>query len=106
MNIRKAQTICRKIDAQYERLGESVAWEDVYDSEQEMIDDLKKVYIPKNRVAPTLTFKGYEYIYSFAYYVQKGWTLSDKQLRQCKRLAKEIKKASAIVECYASDKEK
>lgn len=106
MNIRKAQTICRKIDAQYERLGESVAWEDVYDSEQEMIDDLKKVYIPKDRVAPNSTFIGYEYIYSFAYYVQKGWTLSEKQMKQCKRLAKEIKKASAIAECYASDIEK
>lgn len=39
-------------------------------------------------------FTGYEFIYSFAFYVQKGWNLSRAQLTQAKRLALEIKKAA------------
>lgn len=101
MNLRKAQILCSKIDAQYGING--TKWNDVYSSEQELLDDLKNIYIPKNKTAPVGTFKGYEYIYSFAYYVQKGWELSDKQIRQAKRLAKEIKKASMIAECYKEE---
>ena len=98
MNLRKAQTICNQIEAQY-GVGET-KWNDIYTSEQELINDLEYVYIPKDKTAPFGTFKGYEYIYSFAYYVRKGWKLSEKQIRQAKRLAKEIKKASMIAECY------
>ena len=98
MDIRKAQRICSQIDAKFG--VKEVNWEDIYLSEQDIMDDLRKVYIPKDRTAPINTFKGYEYIYSFAFYVQKGWGLSEKQMRQCKRLSKEIKKAAAIAECY------
>lgn len=45
-------------------------------------------------------YKGYEYIHSFAKQVQNGKTLSEKQIRQCKRLALEIKKAASIKDCY------
>ena len=59
-------------------------------------DALKAIYVPEDRVAPYLTFKGYEYIYSFASRVQCGGELSAKQMTQCKRLAAEIRKAEAI----------
>lgn len=100
MNLSQAQKICQEIEAEYaiKRLQNSIEWTDVFGSEQEMLSALGKIYIPKSRTAPAYTFKGYEIIYSYAYYVQKGWKLSDKQITQCKRLAVEIKKAAEIVE--------
>lgn len=98
MNLHEAQRICNQIDSKYALSIKSVKWNEVFGSEEEMLEALKRIYIPKNRTAPFYTFKGYAYIYSFAYYVQKGWKLSENQLRQCKRLAVEIKKASAIAE--------
>lgn len=100
MDLIQAQTICNKIDAEYayRQLQGSIKWTDVFGSEQEIVEALGKIYIPKSRTAPVSTFKGYEYIYSFAYYAQQGRTLSEKQIKQCKRLAVEIKKAVAIAE--------
>lgn len=98
MTIREAQSICQAIRNDLGQNEKQVHFEDVYDSILDLIDDLGKIYIPKTRVAPNCTFIGYEYIYSFAYYVQHGWKLSEKQITQCKRLAAEIKKAAAISE--------
>lgn len=100
MDLIQAQTICNKIDAEYayRRLQGSIKWTDVFSTEQEIVEALGKIYIPKSRTAPAYTFKGYELIYSYAYYVQRGWKLSDKQITQCKRLAVEIKKAAEIAE--------
>lgn len=86
---------CKKVESQFVRAHsfQSVAWNSVYATEQELLDDLKKVYIPKGRGPLGHCFQGYEYIYSFAYYVQQGWALSAKQMTQAKRLALEIKKA-------------
>lgn len=79
-----------------------VAWTDVYSSEEELLADLTKVYIPKGRGPMGHCFQGYEFIYSFAYYTQKGWALSAKQMTQAKRLALEIKKA-AITATYIKE---
>lgn len=100
MNLSQAQKICQEIEAEYaiKRLSNNIKWTDVFGSEQEMLSALGKIYIPKSRTAPAYTFKGYELIYSYAYYVQRGWKLSDKQITQCKRLAVEIKKAAEIAE--------
>lgn len=98
MTLSQAQKICTELDAIRLRKANNVKWTELYTNESEIIADLKKVYIPKNRTAPAYTFRGYEYIYSFAYYVNKGWTLSANQMKQCKRLALEIKKAAAIGE--------
>lgn len=100
MDLIQAQTICNKIDAEYayRRLQGGIKWTDVFSTEQEIVEALGKIYIPKSRTAPAYTFKGYELIYSYAYYVQRGWKLSDKQITQCKRLAVEIKKAAEIAE--------
>ena len=100
MNLVQAQKKCQEIEAKYaiKRLQGSIKWNDVFESEQEILESLEKIYIPKSRIAPAYTFKGYELIYSYAYYVQRGWKLSDKQITQCKRLAVEIKKAAEIAE--------
>ena len=103
MTLRQAQQTCTEIDAQHKAQVKKVKWTDVYSSEQAIIDALNTIYIPKSKTAPMYTFKGYEYIYSFADRVQKCWTLnekynalSEKQMKQAKRLALEIKKAAAI----------
>lgn len=96
MNLKEARKICNEIDSKYRRNGDTVNWSDVFGSKEDMIDALRSIYIPKNRTAPLYTFIGYQYIYSFAYYVKQGWKLSEKQMKQCERLALEIKKASAI----------
>lgn len=97
MTLHEAQMTCNRIESDYFFKGQ-VKWTDVFKSEDDLIQALKKVYIPKCRTAPPYTFKGYAYIYSFAYYVQKGWTLSEKQMTQCKRNALEIQKAAAIAD--------
>ena len=95
---------CKAAETQYKQASnlDSVAWTDVYSTMEELIADLKKVYIPEGRTPMGRCFTGYEFIYSFAFYVQKGWQLSAKQFTQAKRLAVEIKKA-AIASEYVSD---
>ena len=95
----EAQRICREIEYKYKSSIRQVHWNEVYNTEEEIVQDLMKIVIPNNRAAPPpYTFGGYEPIYSFAYYVQRGWKLSEAQIRQCKRLATEIKKAAKIGE--------
>ena len=98
MTLSQAQKLCLQISEKYATHLESVNWESVFKTEEELINALKGVYIPKKRTAPPYTFIGYQFIYSFAYYVQQDWTLSEKQMKQAKRLAVEIKKANAISE--------
>lgn len=100
-NLRDAQVIVKKIDAKYNSL-DSVSWNTIYNSESEIMEDLKQIHIPdKNEpLAVYRLYKGYEYIHSFAKQIQNGKTLSEKQVRQCKRLALEIKKAASIKDCY------
>lgn len=71
-------------------------WTDIYNSEDEIIEDLRHVESEAfekvlNPFAPW--YKGYEFIHSFARQVKEGKTLSPKQITQCKRLAAQIKKA-------------
>lgn len=71
-------------------------WTDIYNNEDEIIEDLKHVEAKAfmtilNPFAPW--YRGYEFIHSFAKQVKEGKTLSPKQITQCKRLASEIKKA-------------
>ncbi len=100
-NLRNAQIIVKKIDAKYNSL-DSVSWNKIYNSETEIVEDLKQIHIPDKSepLAVYRLYKGYEYIHSFAKQVQNEKTLSEKQLKQCKRLALEIKKAVAIKDCY------
>lgn len=95
---RNASEICWKIDAEFNAHFRKVPWTDVYKTEDELISALEDIEVPANKTAPSNTFKGYEYIYSFASRLQNGVTLTDGQLRQAKRLALEIYKAVAIQE--------
>lgn len=94
----KAGAECANANANWVRKNNfgSIAWNTVYNTEEDIINDLANIYVPANRQPFTKLFNGYEYIFSFATYVQKGWTLSEKQMRQCKRLAAEIRKAYIV----------
>ena len=69
----------------------SIKWTDLYKTEAEIVEDLKRIRIPKSN--RNLVYNGYEFIHSFARQVQNGKSLSDKQMVQAKRLAEEIKRA-------------
>lgn len=65
--------------------SKSVKWDEVYDTEEELLSDMMLVDTGSNK-----TVKGYMYIESFQkQYTQKG-SLTEKQMLQLKRLAYEI----------------
>lgn len=101
-DLRKYQVIVNQIDSKYRKNLNSVKWDTVYKSESEIVEDLKKIRIPEKdeSMAVYRLYTGYEYIHSFARWVQNGKLLTEKQMKQCKRLALEIKKAAAIADCY------
>lgn len=63
---------------------EKCKWSDIYDNEQELIDDLLKLDF--TNIKPT----GYEYLMSFQKRLNEGKSLTDNQIIQLKRLAKNI----------------
>lgn len=68
-----------------------VKWDSIYDSEEELIQDMfhEKIIVDGNAPVYKLC-KGYEYIASFRkYYTEKGF-LTEGQMKQLKRLAAEI----------------
>lgn len=98
IDLRNAQIAVRKIEAEFCKNFNSIKWNEIYQSEDEIVEDLKQIHIPKKEDLYKIggLYKGYEYIHSFAKQVQSGKTLSDKQMTQCKKLAFEIKKAVTI----------
>lgn len=88
----KAYEACMQVEAPYKL--NKCRWSDLYKTEQEIIDDLKSIYVPKSRTPLGNCFKGYQFIYSFVLKLQNGQELTDKQLTQAKRLALEVKKAA------------
>jgi argonaute-like protein implicated in RNA metabolism and viral defense len=76
------------------QLHGKVTWKDVYNTEEDIINDLMVIdYEEKN----VMFFdSGYEYIHSFARRVQGGKELTPAQMRQAKRLAVEIRKAALL----------
>lgn len=102
LKLREAQMICNNIEFTYKKTINAVKWNEIYQSEIDIINDLKFIHIPSNKemVAFHTLYKGYEYIHSFAKQVQSDKILSEKQIMQCKRLALEIKKAYEIRNCY------
>lgn len=102
-DLRKAQIISRNIENQYRNtFDKTVKWTEIYNSESAIVEDLKNIHIPENKDITKILFlySGYEYIHSFAKLAQSNKTLTDRQMIQCKRLALEIKKASAIKNCW------
>lgn len=101
-DLRKAQIKSMKVRNEY-MTRTQVEWDSIYNSTEEIIEDLKKVHVPKESEIVQIIniYQGYGYIHSFAKQLQNGKSLSDKQMVQCKRLALEIKKASAIADCWS-----
>lgn len=64
----------------------TVKWNEMFDSEAELIKYLKKIDIEKFKD----NCKGYYYIEGFQKELNEGKELSAKQLTQLKRLAKEV----------------
>ena len=73
-------------------------WTNFFKCDEELILVLRNLNIDKLHILKDYNlFKGYVYIISFSKRLQDGGSLSDKQLIQCKRLAREIKKASLLM---------
>ena len=87
----KGRALSQKLNAHYERMRikGSIPFTKVYLSVEEMLYELKEVPVIRDMPAYP-PYKGYEYINSFSTYLKKGWTLSEKQLNMCKKLATEI----------------
>lgn len=62
----------------------SIRWTDIYDGEEELVNDLLHITIRKTYPDPT---KGYEYLSSFQNKLKAGNSLTDKQMTMLKRLA-------------------
>lgn len=101
MDLRKAQCTVQKVANQYASVF-SVKWNDIYKTEEDIVNDLKLIHVPDEKDMRNISYlyKGYDFIHSFAKQVQAGKTLSGKQMTQCKRLALEIKKAVSIRDCF------
>ena len=96
----KGFRLANELKVEYERirLRRHVKFEDVYNSFDELLNELSQINIVKD--ANCYPYKGYEYIHSFAGYVKKGYTLSKKQITTCKKLATEIHIAYTIRDCW------
>lgn len=69
----------------------TVSWNDIYDSEDELLKDMfhEKIIVDDN--SPHYQFcRGYQYIRGFRSYYMKNGCLTEKQMAQLKRLASEI----------------
>lgn len=68
----------------------SVKWTDLYSSEEELINDMLLTKSNVKEYPYCQIVKGYEFIESFKRYYAKNHELTEKQMVQLKRLAKEI----------------
>lgn len=65
-------------------------WTDYFDNEQELITYMLKTRTEQDIYYTWALVKGYVYLDSFKKYYYKNGKLTDKQMTQLKRLAKEI----------------
>ena len=79
--MKQIKEITGKLNNQY---SDSIKWTDIYDSEEELVNDLLHITIRKTYPDPT---KGYEYLSSFQNKLKAGNSLTDKQMTMLKRLA-------------------
>lgn len=65
-------------------------WNEVYSSEEELVADMLKTKSDPKTVDYFQLVKGYVYVESFKRYYEKHGSLTDKQMTQLKRLAREV----------------
>lgn len=67
-------------------------WNDLFKNEEELVEALKQIDVNKfNQLCNRYIVKGYQYIESFVKRVNAGRDLTPAQMRQLKRLAREVK---------------
>lgn len=69
---------------------EKIKWNDIYDTEAELINDMFHEKIKVDNEPLYQRCRGYEYIRGFRKYYQRNGNLTDKQMMQLKRLSTEI----------------
>ena len=69
--------------------SKSLSWNSIYDTEEELINDMFSEKVITEGMAYNLC-SGYEYIKGFRKYFSKNGELTEKQIKQLKRLAAEI----------------
>jgi hypothetical protein len=79
--MKPTKEIVEKLNNQY---SDSIKWTDIYDNEEELVNDLLHTTIRKTYPNPT---QGYEYLSSFQNRLKAGNSLTDKQMTMLKRLA-------------------
>lgn len=67
---------------------ESIKWSEIYQSEEDLVEDLKDIDIDKYK---RRGYKGYEYVESYQKYLVVKGVLTKNQIRQLKRISKWIK---------------
>lgn len=98
----KGKQIAMEMNTSFERTkrmkGKSVKWTEVFETETDIVEALKQIPYDVNMmyVSFPCTYRGYEYIHSFARTVQNGNSLSEAQMKQAKRIATQIKVAYEI----------
>lgn len=80
----------------------SCRWDEIYDSVQEIIDDMMCLDADPKGKPPYKIVNGYEYIQSFQNRISKGMELTDKQIVQIKRLASSIAYSKYVQKCAKS----
>ena len=87
-----AEELKNKLRSSHFDQSSRVKWNDIYDTEQELIQDLfnDKIHTDEDSVPDYQICKGYAYIKSFRQYYLKHNELTEKQMKQLKRLAYEI----------------
>lgn len=74
------------------RYGDNVKWTELYPSEEALLSDMMLTCSDSRTACSWKLVKGYEFIDSFKKYYEKHGKLTDKQMTQLKRLAKEVYK--------------
>ena len=67
-------------------------WQELYSSENELIEDMLKTLSDPRKHSYYKLVRGYEYIDGFKRYYKANGYLTDRQLTQLKRLAGEVYK--------------
>lgn len=70
--------------------NDRVKWTELYDSEEELLNDMMRTCSDPNTAYHWKLVKGYGYIDSFKKHYAKNGKLTDKQMTQLKRMAKEV----------------
>lgn len=97
MTLNKKYRIAGEVRARYGGGIRKVKWNEVFSTEEEIVEALKEMkIIEENDMPYTPIYTGYLYINSFSKRVKSGMSLTDKQMTQAKRLAVEIMVAKEI----------